>query len=281
MAYFSGFIATPTKIRNFLECPKKYFFYHVNPQTKRLFPEKSYFTLGHHVHNTLRDFFVQEANARTEEMLMGLFETAWQSQVGIAGGFKTPQEETEFKERGVAMLKRFLETENWTVTPRYLPEKEGEFPGYQQATVDSELAFGGIVDRIDEEPDGSLHIIDYKTGRNDDPDEWQLPMYAVLVSRMYGRAVGKTSYIMLEHGKRHTTEVTIEGNLEVIRKVKEVITKIPKSKLLSDFTCHLGESCRHCNYLVELGFDPKTGEKIKEVKEEKAQEQLFSADLPF
>lgn len=281
MAYFSGFIATPTKIRNFLECPRKFFFYHVNPETKRLFPEKPYFTLGHHVHDALRDFFAQDPDSRSEDLLLQLLETAWETQTGAAGGFKTLEEENESKERGRAMLKRFLETENWKIKPHYLPEKEGDLPGYQQAPVEAGLAFGGIVDRIDEESDGTLHIIDYKTGKNDEPDEWQLPMYAVMVSRVYGREVGRTSYLMLEHGTHHTTEVTIQGNLETLKRVREVVAQIPRSKVMADFVCRMGENCRHCNYLLELGFDPKTGKKIEEKKEEKEQERLFSDDLPF
>lgn len=277
MFYSSGFIVTPTKVRNFLECPRKYYFYHVNPETKRLFPEKHYFTLGHHVHNTLRDFFLISPDGRTPEKLLELLEAHWQTHTGAEAGFKVPEQEAEAKDRAVTMLKRFLETENWRGKPHYLPEKEGDFPGYQQAPIESGLLFGGIVDRIDEEPDGALHIIDYKTGKGDEPDEWQLPMYAVMVGRLHNRAVGRTSYIMLEYGKRYTQEISIQGNLETIRKVKEVIARIPKSKLMQDFVCRLGDACSHCNYLLELGFDPKTGKK----KGATTQQEIFSNDLPF
>lgn len=175
------------------------------------------------------------------------------------------------------MLKKFIEIENWHTRPTYLPEKEGDFPGYQSVLIEPGLIFGGIVDRIDEDPDGALHIIDYKTGKGDEPDEWQLPLYAVMVGRLFNRAVGRTSYIFLEHGKRHTESVTIEGNLGIIKRVKDVVSQIPKSTKLEDFNCRLGDGCFHCNYLLELGFDPKSGKKL----ESKTSESLFSNDLPF
>lgn len=253
--YFPGFIATPTKIRNFLECPRKYWYYHINPETKRKYPEKSYFTLGQHVHTALRDFFGIPSSDRKPVALLEFLEQTWITKTGPEAGFKTPEEEEQAKERARAMLKKFLEIEDWRVKPFFLPEKEGEIPGYKQIAVTRDLAFGGIIDRMDEDPDGVLHIIDYKTGKGDELDEWQLPMYAVLMSRVLNRFVGRISYLFLEYGKRHTEEITIDKNLDTISRVEEVVSRIPKSKLKEEFVCPKGDYCRHCDYLLELGFD--------------------------
>lgn len=277
MAFTPGFHATPTKIRNFLECPRRYFFYHVNAETKRLYPEKSFFTLGHHVHETLRDFFAIEPQDRSEETLFELLESSWEKHTGNKAGFKDTEDEKANKDRAISMLKQFLTTENWRIKPFYLPEKEGDFPGYQSVLIEPGLIFGGIVDRIDEDPDGSLHILDYKTGKGDEPDQWQLPLYAVMVGRLLNRSVSRTSYLFLEHGKRLTEDVTIPGNLSLIKRVKDIVSQIPKTTKIEDFNCRLGDGCFHCNYLLEIGYDPKTGKKL----ETKPQETLFSDDLPF
>lgn len=276
--YFPGFIATPTKIRNFLECPRKYWYYHINPETKRKFPEKSYFTLGQHVHTALRDFLTVPSSNRKPEMLLEFLESAWRSKNGTAGGFRTQEEENLARQRAVSMLERFLARENWRVSPFLLPEKEGEIPGYKQVELSKDLAFGGIIDRMDKDEDGNLHIIDYKTGRGDEPDKWQLPMYAVLMSRKLNTFVGRISYLFLEKGTTHTEEITIDKNLDTMERVEDVVAKIPKSKLKEDFVCPQGDNCRHCEYLRELGYDPKTGLKLDAPKEPS---DPYSPDLPF
>lgn len=193
----------------------------------------------------------------------------------------TEEEEQMNKERAVKMLRSFFEWEDWQAKPYYLPRKEDKIPGYHSAKIEPLLTLGGAVDRIDEEPDGSLHVVDYKTGKGDDPDELQLPIYAIVVSRAHNRAVSKMSYLMLEHGKRYTESVTIEGNMATLRRVKEIIAKIPTSTRREDYVCPAGDNCRHCEYLLELGFDPKTGKKVGGNGGGKSEEQLFSSDLPF
>lgn len=69
--------------------------------------------------------------------------------------------------------------------------------------------------------------------------------------------------MILHHGKRHTEEVSIAKNVEIINKVRELVSKIPKSKTKDEFICPDGSRCNHCNYLLEVGFDPLTAEKSK------------------
>lgn len=277
-SYFSGFIATPSKIREFLECPRKYWYFYINPATKHKQPEKSYFTLGHDVHSALDTFFKIPVEIRKKDMLLKEFNKIWESHTGKYVGFKTKDEEAEFKVRGDNMLKRFLEYEDWHISPLEIPGDDSFIPGYRTVGVDKGLAFGGVIDRLDKEADGFLHVVDYKTGKSDVPDDWQLPMYAVLAGRLLNSFVGKTSYIFLDHGKRVTKENSIEDNLDIIKRVTAVVEKIPKTKNKEDFVCKDGESCRHCNYLSELGYDIKTDkwtDAIENVDDEK------TSDLPF
>lgn len=45
----------------------------------------------------------------------------------------------------------------------------------------------------------------------------------------------------------------------------QVINQIPKSKAKEDFVCPDGDRCYHCNYLLELGFDPIIGKKLEAI----------------
>lgn len=260
--YFSGFVVTPTKVHYYLECPRKYWYYYINGETKYQQAEKGYFTLGEHVHDALREFFAIPPTLRVPEKLFELLDNRWATKNGLAGGFTTPENEEEAKRRAVVMLQRFLEKEDWRMEILQLPVEEGRIQGYRYAAVSNELAIGGVVDRIDRDPDGRLHVIDYKTGKNDEPDNWQLPMYAVLIGRLFGESVGRTSYLFLEHGRRHTEEISIRANVDTIKRVIDVVSRIPRSKNKEDFVCPQGDHCRHCDYLYEIGFDPVTGQKV-------------------
>lgn len=276
----SRFYISPTKLKVFLNCPREYWFRYENPETEGKQPEKSYFTLGHHVHDTLRDFFDIEPTDRTENTLLHLLEANWKTNTGKAAGFLTPEQEEEALGRAKKMLNLFLETENWRVKPYYLPPKRkpGEkFSGYISVPINDGVYLGGVIDRVDEE-DGKLHVVDYKTGRGDEPDEWQLPMYAVLMGRYKQRPIEKTSYLFLEYGKRHPDDINPQKNADTIMRVLDVVAKIPKTGNKEDFVCKDGDECRHCNYLLEIGFDPKTGLKLDH---EEAPADPYSPDLPF
>ena len=263
--YFAGFIATPTKVRSFLECSRKYWYSYINPETRQKQPEKSYFTLGHHVHDALRDFLTLSPEERRPPVLFKLLEDRWLTKSGPEAGFTTPEEEATAKNKALLMLKWFVENEDWKdIKPVLLPNaSDGKIPGFVWDPIGKNLAFGGVIDRMDRDLDGGLHIIDYKTGKHDVIDEWQLPIYAVLMGRRMNEPIAKTSYLFLHHGKRHTEEITIEKNVETIKRVEEVVSRIPNSKNKEDFVCLLGDRCRHCDYLLELGFDPITGKRIE------------------
>jgi len=70
-----------------------------------------------------------------------------------------------------------------------------------QVPLSETVALVGRVDRVDQEPDGGLHIIDYKTGpRPEEPDVEQLHLYAIMVARSLSGPLRRASYYYLELG---------------------------------------------------------------------------------
>src|SRR3990167_6850180 len=102
------FYASPTKLSTFLECPRKYWYYYLNPPTRYKQPEYPYFTLGNTVHDTLKYFFMLKPPLRTKEKLLEMLERFWGMKTGIKGGFKSEEEEKRYKERAVSMLNNFF-----------------------------------------------------------------------------------------------------------------------------------------------------------------------------
>lgn len=245
------FFVSPSKIRTFLECPRKYWWLYVNPETRGKQPEYPYWTLGRHVHSALRDFFATTQEERAQEQLSSHLNRHWQTKSGKAGGFESEEKEAAFRARGEKMLNQFLKREDWRAKPVMLSPQEG----YQKAVVDRDLIFIGVIDRVDESPDG-LHIIDYKTGKTEEDDPWQLPMYAVMVGKLLERHVGQTTYHFLESGRKISSRISIQDNVETLERVRDVVAKIPRTDKREAFVCRLGDECPHCDYLRKLGIDP-------------------------
>lgn len=116
---------------------------------------------------------------------------------GRFGGAKHREMEAE---RVARRLRRFL-------------ERERERPGFeviarerQQLWRHGNLVFSPIIDRIDRLADGSLAVIDYKTGRNppaagawtgERPEDMQMPLYCTTVAEASSRPVGALAVAQL------------------------------------------------------------------------------------
>jgi len=245
------FYVSPNKLKIWIECPRKYWHYYLHEPTKYQEPPRPYYTLGEAVHNTLNSFFSLVPQIRTRERLFDQLELHWNAAKNQQGGFKDSQEEKGYKERAINMLENFYKKENTTVVPFKLsPSSTKYFP------LNETVMLGGIIDRIDLEPDGTLHIIDYKTGKEDRDDPYQLPMYAILAKEWLKKNVSKLSYLHLESGNWSSQESDEKKEQETKRFVIETVDKIPRQLVKDYFVCSLGPACPHCDYLRELGIEP-------------------------
>ncbi|MEX0622237.1 MAG: PD-(D/E)XK nuclease family protein [Candidatus Woykebacteria bacterium] len=245
------YFISPNKLKIWLECPRKFWHYYINEPTRYKEPPRAYYSLGEAVHDTLNSFFSLVPQIRTEERLFDQFELHWQSVKNQEGGFKDSEEELGYKQRAVQMLENFYKREDVKVVPyklsptrtKYIPLTDG-------------IMLGGKIDRVDLEPDGDLHIIDYKTGREDRDDPYQLPIYDLLVRSWLKKNVSKLSYLHLESGNWSTKNPTDKQREETKKLIIDVVKDIPKTSDKSLFLCDLGEKCSHCDYLRELGIKP-------------------------
>lgn len=240
---------SPYKLNIYLECPRRYWWNYVNPSTRSLPVVKPYFTMGDHVHNTLKHFFSIKPEKRTKQLLLGLLATQWQKRNGRAGGFWTPDIESDYKQRAQLMLSAFFDREDMTAVPLWASDR------LITTGVSETLSFMGKIDRVDETPEG-LHIIDYKTSREEREDEWQLPMYAVMGHRFFGKPVAKLSYVFLETGSWNSVPANPAREAWTIARVQQIVDTMPHSPNREDWVCRDADGCTHCDYLKEFGLDP-------------------------
>ncbi|HEX7455988.1 MAG TPA: PD-(D/E)XK nuclease family protein [Candidatus Nanoarchaeia archaeon] len=245
------FYISPNKLKIWLECPRKYWHYYLYGPTKYKEPPRPYYTLGEAVHNSLNSFFSLVPQIRTKERLFDQFELHWKAAKNQEGGFKDIDEEKIYKARAAAMLENFYQNEDMQATPYRLSPSSTKYIPLTQ-----EIMLGGKIDRVDLEPDGTLHIIDYKTGKEDQDDPYQLPIYDLLVRGWLKKEVSKLSYLHLESGNWSTRSPTQHGREETRLLVIETVNKIPKESAKSFFACPLETACNHCDYLGEIGLEP-------------------------
>lgn len=245
---------SPSKLNIYLECPRRYWWQYINPATKGKQPIRPYFTMGSHVHTALKLFFAIKPEFRTKDKLMNLLASQWQKCPGRHGGFWNSAIEEEYRTRAQLMLSGFYNNEDMKAVPLWAKDSLVAVP------VSPNLTFNGKLDRVDEEPEG-LHIIDYKTGREEREDEWQLPMYAVMAGRFFGKPVTKLSYLFLETGAWHSVPANPARESWTISRVQAIVDAMPTSFDRQDWLCPDGEACTHCDYLKELGIDP-LGESV-------------------
>src|SRR3989344_3052684 len=173
-----------TSISLFLKCPRAYYLGSVykRPETgRRMGFIKPALALGQAVHETLEALSDLPVEKRFEKPLPERFEESWRKVSGRKGGFDTKEEENEYKERGLGMIKRVSEKPGILLNKAVkikMPDSSFPLPHFLFSEKEN-LILCGKIDWLEYLPESdSIHIVDFKTGKNDEKEEsLQLPIY--------------------------------------------------------------------------------------------------------
>lgn len=163
----------PTQIETYLQCPRKYSFGR-NRELRAKFAKASpAMLLGNAAHDALQAFFdltrVKPAE-RTVERLHDLFRDAWAGRGTFARNRWKQDEarkqafdgdkaaEAGWGKKGLDMLWRFAQTADLSVQPLTAEQ-------FHELWLTENITLGGKIDRIDRRADGTLEVLDYKTGK--------------------------------------------------------------------------------------------------------------------
>jgi len=90
----------------------------------------------------------------------------------------------------------------------------------------------GTIDRVDKLVDGTLEIVDYKTGKSktklDFKDKRQLILYQLFLEEFLGLKVSKLSYYYLESGEKFSFVATDKDFTKLRLEVRAEISAIKK-----------------------------------------------------
>ena len=199
---------------------------------------------GAAVHRVLRTYFdsVRLQRPKTDDELLRLFRDDLAS-----CGIEDEYQRELYLEQGIQQLRDFLAASHSSPPPNVLHTEEW----FDVQIAGTKLA--GRIDRMDRASDGTVDIVDYKTGKarsQEDADEsLQLSIYAMAAQEKWGYRIGKLSFHNLE------------GNVTIISKRTEFQLGEAR-KRVSDAARNIADGNFqpkpgfHCNFCSFRGLCP-------------------------
>lgn len=234
---------SPTKISTFLDCAVKYRYIYIDKIGKYYLHATPGFSFGTTLHQVLQQYHGQGAIQTADEMVAGL------QQKWISAGYRSAEEEAAQRAAAidivaayhVAFQAKYGQLIETVATEKTISCDMGRF------------SLTGRVDRIDRYPDGSLEVVDYKSGRMEISEEQvaaSLPMgcYQLIMTKLYpGVPIRGTIYCL-----RNGLSATYALAGEALDKFAEDITAIGSRILDSDWDLVRPvpiEICAECEFL--------------------------------
>ncbi len=235
-----------SSISDFLNCPRLYYLRNIykDPLTQhKINIINPSLALGQAVHEVLEALSLIPVEERFATSLLDTYETVWEKVSGKLGGFTSEHEEKAVKERGAQMLKRVINH------PGPLKNKavkiQKDLPNFYLSEEEN-IILCGKIDWLEYIPeDDSVHIIDFKTGKNDESTfSLQLPIYLLLVNELQKRKVSKASYWYLDRDDE-PVEVKLPTPEDAYARVLETAKKVKEARLKGEYLCKKG-GCFAC-----------------------------------
>lgn len=257
---YSAVWVSHSSMGDFIKCPRSYYLKNMykNPKTgKKIGTVSPALSLGSAVHEVVEGLAEYPADKRFDnpQELFARFDKTWEKFKGKKGGFRTEEEEKEAKARGISMIQRVIEN------PGPLKEKivkipEGDMLPHFYLSEKDNIILCGKIDWLEYKPeDNSIHILDFKTGKNEEKeDSLQLPIYLLLLNNLQKRKVSGASYWYLD-SDNEPKEVSLPNAEESFEKVYKVAKEVSDARFKAKiegvekvFTCPRGEQgCFSCS----------------------------------
>lgn len=268
-------------ISDFEKCKRAYYYKHLyrNPKNNnRIQIVNPYLSLGSIVHESIEGLSAFSPKERKKISLKDRFNNIWENYKGKKGGFISDKQEEDFKERGEKMIER---AENSDLIKKNSLNMNNVFP---KLNLFKDVELVGSIDWIEILDSGKSHIVDFKTGKNDESsNSLQLPIYLLLAKENFDRNIEMASYFYLDRDSHPISQKI--GSLKFhFEEIKEKANNILKAVQKKDFSCSSGyKNCYHCrefDYIFSgtaeyVGYDDKMKKELYYiVKEELVLERI-------
>ena len=202
-----------SKVATYSFCPFLYKLKYIDGKREGLVAATS---LGVSIHRTLEEYHTYSNNP--EDLLV------YYNRCFVGGGYSSAAEQMEYYLKGKRIIDEYAKQEHNRKSEILACEEEFifEYQGWK---------FRGKVDRFEKLPDGSYHVIDYKTDAkiNDNFDvtkSLQLALYAIGAKRAWGKTNGKASMYFVALNKIFSIPFESVNEEEILNKYIETGKKL-------------------------------------------------------
>lgn len=242
---------SPSKITTYLACPVKYRYTYIDDRARWLLRAKSYYSFGTTLHRVLQRFHDSgDAGVTTTAEVLAAYEESW-----IDAGFSSAEEMAEAFGEGKEILERHVaetlsrpDAAKTLFVERQLRHDFGDF------------VLIGRIDRVDEYEDGTLEVVDYKSGREsvseeDVASDIAMCCYQFLLSKKYpGRAV-RARILALRSSQSASHAMSETEFIEFERDIAELARMILNENFYERKPV-LKTICEYCDFLPACRQDP-------------------------
>lgn len=176
------------------------------------------------------------------EELLALYDQLW-----IDDWYYSTRQKEEYRQKGREILRRLYE--ELRLNPPRPKALERDFT-MKIGEGSDVVTLKGRIDRVDQKEDGTVSIVDYKTGspkseeKLSTEDKEQLLLYQIAEEEVFGEKPTRLTYKYLENGKEISFLGTSEEKSKFKRKIYDTVKKIQTS----DFSPTPGWQCRFCDF---------------------------------
>ncbi|GMA37415.1 RecB family exonuclease [Demequina litorisediminis] len=239
---------SPSRAGDFRQCP---LMYRLRVVDKIPEPPSSAATLGTLVHAVLEHLYDRPATERTEATAWAMLEPQWRAMVAKDAALAQLHVDAAAEEAWLAEGRGRLTTYFSMENPQRLePAAREEFVEWQ---LEDGPLLRGFIDRVDVAPDGSIRIIDYKTGKTPLPqyghkEKFQMRFYALLVERLRGRRPALLQLLFLKDGGTLVLRPSDDDLAQIEFEVRELWDDILGAARAGAFRTKKSKLCGWCSF---------------------------------
>ena len=237
---------SPSRASDFKICPQLFKYRAIDRLPE---PTTDAQARGTTAHLALERLYDLPAPQRTPETLSELFRAAWTELRGseeFAHLFDSIEAERRWGIESLTLLLNYFALED----PRLIAPLDRELDMLEE--LDG-ITIRGILDRIDEQPNGDLVITDYKSGRAP-PERYALPaffalkIYALLVKRRLGRTPAEVRLLYLNGPTMYRLPIDDRQLDAMDRQLRALWRTINQAIERNHFPPRPGRICDWCSF---------------------------------